>query len=349
MLLPILSYKNTKHSGMTNPLSASALCLLLFFSTLFSSIAYAEKSYIKCWKNAEGLTECGNRIPRKYYEQRIRYIDDKGVTRKVKERAKTKEELDTEKETAKLLSLEAEQKRKSDQYDDVLLKTYLSIDDLLVSLNSKLNILKSRATILVSSLESKKREFSQLIKQAAERERAGKQISGQLATKLDSTRGELRNLQSQISTDEKNTQQIKKTFAHDVERFMISKSAQIQQSLTKPGQAKKLHAVRITCLSKAQCDQHWTKAKSFIKEFASTKVIYETDKISVTDIPLKHQDIAMGLSLLERPQPKEAKVQEKGNIIIFQIRCNLETEGQNFCSSGEVDGLLREFRTMVYK
>lgn len=298
-MLPLrLSHKNTFQLGLPDLLSVVTICLLFFSYLFFTNAAHAEKSYIKCWKNAAGLTECGNRVPREFYNQRVRYIDDKGVTRKVKEKAKTKEEIDAEKEMEKLLALEAEQKRKSKEYDEVLLKTYLTIDDLLASLNSKLDIIKSRSVIQQSGLELKKREFSTLVRKAADTERAGKQISEKLAEKLDSARNELRNLQAQISTQEENSQHIQKTFAHDVERFMLSKADKMKHSLSTPSQAKKLRAVRLTCLTKIQCDMHWKKAIDFMKEFSTTKVLYETDKVAVSDVPVKFQDVAMGLSTL---------------------------------------------------
>jgi len=336
MLQLKLPYKNSFYLKLSAMLPAFIVCLLFFSST-----AYAERSFIKCWKNADGFTECGNRIPREYYSQRVRYIDEKGITRKVKERDKTREELESEKEIEKLLALEAEQQRKSKEYDDILLKTFLTIDDLLASLNSKLAIITSRSVILQSTIELKKREFSHLVRQAANMERSGKTISTKLAEKLDASRTDLRNIQSQITTEEQDTQRIKQTFAHDVELYMLTTANRIQHSLSIPSQAKKLHAVRLTCLTENQCDLQWQKANHFVKEFTTTKVLYETSKITVTDIPVKYQDIGMSLSLLESEK-------EKPKHIIFQIRCNREREGQEFCASGEVNGLLQEFKSVVY-
>lgn len=337
MLMFTLSYKYTMNFKQVIQVLAHCLCLLFFSNTL-----YADKSYIKCWKNAEGLTECGNRIPREYYSQRVRYIDDKGITRKVKEKVKTREELDKQLEIEQLLALEENQLRQSKDYDEVLLKTYLTIDDLLASLNSKLAIIESRGLVLESTLELKKRNFGNLVRKAADKERSGQSISKQLIQKLDTARSSLRNLQLLISTQEAETDKIQKIFAHDVERFMLTKSQRIKHSLSTPSQAKKVHAVRLTCLNQAQCDLHWQKANDFMKEFATTKVLYTTDKISVTDIPIKYKDIAMGLTIL-------GSTSESKKMLIFQIRCNRERKGQEFCNSEDVNGLLKEFKNIVYK
>ncbi len=322
-----------------------AVVLICSISALLTaSMGFAQNStYIKCWKNAEGLTECGNRVPREYYNKRIRYIDETGITRKVKERAKTREEIQSEKELANLLKLEADQKRKSKEYDQILLKTYLTIDDLLNSLKSKLDIINSRSKILQSTIELKKRQFGNLVRQAANTERSGRQISAPLAQKLDTSRNEIRNLQAQISSEEAKTREIKKVFAHDVERFMISKSSRLKYSLSTPSEARKLHATRLNCLSKEQCRLLWDRSIDFIKEFSTRAIIYHTDRIVVTDEPVKHQDIAMSLTLLD------TRASETKKELVFQIRCNPERIGQDFCNSEEITDLLTEFKSIAYK
>jgi len=335
----ISNQQNTAIVTLTLKQAVRAIALCLFF---VSGTLYAESSYIKCWTNAQGLTECGNRIPREYYNQRVRYIDDAGITRKVKEKEKTREELDAQLEQDKLQALEEKQIQQSKEYDEVLLKTYLTIDDLLGALNSKLAIIESRGTILESTLELKKRQFGNLVRQAADSERSGQKISTNLSKKLDRTRSSLRSLQAQITEQEDKTTKIKKVFAHDVERFMLTKSNRIKHSLSTPSQAKKLHAVRFNCISQAQCAQMWDKANAFIKEFANTPILYSTTKISVTDTPKEHHDVAMGVSMLD------TGIDNK-KILIFQIRCTLEREGQEYCNSDNVSALLKEFRGMAYQ
>jgi len=317
------------------------LAFFFFYLLQLSAIVYAESSYIKCWTNADGLKECGNTVPREYYSQRIQYIDDKGITRKVKEREKTKEERNSQKNLDELLALETEKKRQAKEYDEVLLKTYLSIDDLLASLNSKLDIIQSRSVVLDSTIELKKRDFGNLVRKAANIERSGKKISKRLTSKLDTARKNLRNMQAQVIAQELNTKRIKSVFARDVERFVLSKSKRIKYSLSTPRQLKKMHVAYLDCLNQSQCDSFWEKGNKFIEEFATTDMLYSTSKVSVTDIPKKMQDIAMSLSI----QGNQANTRK---LIILQIRCNPEREGQEFCSGNEVNGILKEFKSIIY-
>ncbi|MCU7938240.1 MAG: hypothetical protein KZQ64_10335 [gamma proteobacterium symbiont of Bathyaustriella thionipta] len=57
---------------------------------------------------------------------------------------------------------------------------------------------------------------------------------------------------------------------------------------------------------------------------------------------MKQQDIAMSLALLENQSDKK-------KFLIFQVRCNPEREGQEFCSGDEVSGILKEFKSTVYQ
>lgn len=303
---------------------------------------------MKCWQNSDGVTECGNKIPRKYFNQKVRFIDDSGITRKVKEKAKTREELDAaeklEQKKSKQLALENEKKNKIKESQDVLLKTYLNIDALLASMNSKLDIVNMQSSLLQSSLPAKKENFAKRIEQAADIERSGKKMSPQLSAKLKASRAEINNTQNQILLADKKVQQIKQTYSKDVERFILLKSHQITQRLTTQTKenylTQSIRIIQLICKTKNQCNDFWQKAKQFIKEFATTEVLFENKQIAVSDIPLKHQDIAMALSLLETGQADE-------KIILLQIRCNHENKGQKFCNTDKVSNLLLEFKKII--
>jgi len=322
------------------------LSILFTVYFLASTSLYAENAYIKCWQNAEGLTECGNRIPREYYNQRVRYIDEQGITRKIKEREKNREERESQSKMEQLLAQEAEKKRQTDEYDDILLKTYLTIDDLLASLNARLEIIKSRSIILDSIIELRKQSFNDLVKQAANMERSGKKQPDWLIAKLTAARKDIAALKTQVVEQKDNTKMIKSVFAHDVERFVISKSDRIKHSLTTTGQSNKHHAARVTCSGQSECDFYWGTANQFIAESATTNVLYSTEKVTVTDIPHKTQDIAMSLSLSDNTLNSNNDAQIN-KLITLTIRCNSQREGRELCASKQVSKLLTSYRNTI--
>jgi len=173
--------------------------VLILYSLFFARLSIAGKSsYMKCWKNTQGVTECGNSVPREFYNQRIRFIDNQGITRDIKEKSKTREEILAEQQTIReeedRLIKENEKKRQMKERDDILLKTYLTIDDILNSMRSKLDITNSRINILEASLPTSKQKFSHLVRDAADAERSGKELSDNLMSKLNSLRTEIKGL-----------------------------------------------------------------------------------------------------------------------------------------------------------
>ncbi len=319
----------------------SAFLMIFFTNTFLLSESFAaSSSYIKCWKNKENMTECGNRVPREYYNTQVRYIDNSGITRKIKERTKTQEEIEAQIELQQLQAKKDRERKKLVDYDRVLLKTYLTIDDLLGSLNSRLAIIESRSAILDSNLTIKKRKFSDLVKRAANIERAGKKIPKGLTEQLELARSDLKTIQNRKKEQQEETRKLKEVFAHDVERFILTKSQRIKYSMSSPSQSKKLRAAHLSCID-SQCDKKWQQANNFIKQYATTKILYNTNSILVTGIPIKNHDIAMSLSILDAEKKSE-------KVIIFQIRCNRLREGQEFCDGKEIKNLLKEFKTIAY-
>jgi len=340
----IIFYKNTFSLKHIN------LSILFAFSLLAAPFLYAENTYIKCWQNTEGLTECGNRIPREYYNQRVRYIDEQGITRKIKEREKNREERESQRKMEQLLADEAEKKRQTDEYDDILLKTYLTIDDLLASLNARLEIITSRSIILDSIIELRNKSFNKLIKQAANMERSGRKKPDWLIAKLTSTRKDIATLKTQVVEQKDNTKMIKSVFAHDVERFVISKSNRIKHSLTATGRSNKHHAAKVNCSGQSECDFYWGTANQFVAESATTNVLYSTRNVTVTDIPHKTEDIAMSLSLSDNTFDSDFNSDNEAQInkvITLIIRCNPQREGRELCNSKQVSKRLTEFRNTI--
>ncbi len=328
------------------------LFIMLLLLILPSSYLYAGDNYIKCWKNDKGHTECGNRIPREYYHQKVRYIDSQGVTRKVKDKSQTIAERKSQKRLAALLKKQAIKKRKADAYDTILLKTYLTVDDLLASLNSRLEIIKSRSMVLNSIIKLRQKKYQGLIKQAADMDRAGKEKPKNLIKKLENTRKDIAVLKTQLIEEQDNRKMIKSVFSHDVERFLLSKSTQIKDSLLIDKQAKKLHAIRIDCVDQEKCADRWKKANQFLINSSTTFVIYTTDNITVSDIPSREQDIAMSLSVVNTHSYSNKVITKNTKeahhkSLIFQIRCHPQKKGKALCNSEKVSHLLTEFKKAI--
>ncbi len=132
------------------------MLLALSATTLPSQAAF------KCWTNAEGVTECGDRLPPEYAQQGSRTISGSGVTLDTQERAKTQEELEAERAAAeekKRLETEAaDRAREQAAYDRVLTSTFTSIKDIEDSRQRKLTAIDDSINlnrIIIGRLEEK--------------------------------------------------------------------------------------------------------------------------------------------------------------------------------------------------
>ncbi|MBE9526088.1 MAG: hypothetical protein IME94_03850 [Proteobacteria bacterium] len=329
-----------KHSyNKSNKLTL--LIILSLYAILFTLQSFAGNTYMKCWKNSEGVTECGNRVPREYYNQRIRSIDSRGITRNIKERGKTREELiaaqEAEKKAKALQEIEDETKRRKKMRDDILLKTYLTVDDILASMNNKLDLTASRMDIFKESIPVKKQKFDNLVKKAANMERAGKKVTDNLISELNALRTEIKNNKLQIKIEENKQANIKKEYRVDIERFVFLKTRQLINKAKTKQEKEKLHIALITCSDKNQCIDVWKQANKFVTEFSNTDIVYQTDTFIVSDSPEKSNDISMTLSL------QADEIDDKKKIIVLNLRCHPERKGREFCSSDKVKNTLSAF------
>ena len=329
-----------KHSyNKSNKLTL--LIILSLYAIFFTLQSFAGNTYMKCWKNSEGVTECGNRVPREYYNQRIRSIDSRGITRDIKERSKTREELiaaqEAEKKAKALQEIEDEAKRRKKMRDDILLKTYLTVDDILASMNNKLDLTASRIDIFKESIPVKKQKFDNLVKKAAHMERAGKKVTDNLISELNALRTDIKNIKLQIKIEENKQANIKKAYRVDIERFVFLKTRQLINKAKTKQEKENIHIALITCNNKNQCIDLWKQANEFVTDFSNTDIVYQADTFIVSDSPEKSNDISMTLSL------QADDIDDKKKIIVLNIRCHPERKGREFCSSDKVKNTLSDF------
>ena len=88
---------------------------------------------IKCWTNKDGVRECGNSVPPEYAQQETETKDKRGLTIDKSERAKTLDELEAERQRAKIDQRLAVETQKRAARDRVLLDTFSSEDDLVLN------------------------------------------------------------------------------------------------------------------------------------------------------------------------------------------------------------------------
>jgi len=314
------------------------LYLFIAFSLLALSPIHAAS--FKCWTNDEGIKECGNAIPPKYINQKIHYHNTKsGKIHKVKEAAKTGDELVKEKQRQKEEEKRLREIRKQEAYDDVLLKTYLTVDDLLLSLHWKITTLDSRIKVAENSIQSQQSLFANYTRKAANIERSGKALPKALKEQISANRNKVKMLQDRIKSLEKDKKDIHTKFSHDTDRFTTRKVKNLTLTLANPEKARQLNSIQVTCPSAKNCDKLWQKAINFTKENSDLPVIFHTGNVYTTISPKTETDIAIIVSRVEN----QVDTKIKGEKITMQARCYPSRKGETLCKSDIVTNLLESF------
>lgn len=190
-----------------------AIALLPLFATLPAEAA------IKCWTNKEGVRECGNTVPPEYAQQGHETKDSRGMTVKRHGRAKSREELEAERAQAKIEEQKAiEEKRRAD-LDRVLLDTFASEDDLILTRDGQVAHLDSQIRLTRSHIDKLERNLDQMIERAADIERRGDPPSEEMVSNIDSVRDQISENEEFIATKRQEQEDIRQRFATDIDRF----------------------------------------------------------------------------------------------------------------------------------
>lgn len=203
----------TKTKLIQHSLLGSAILIL----TLSSVPLHAGK--IKCWKNSDGIRECGNIVPPEYAQKGHDEINSQGIKTKHNERALNPEEiaerklLDEEKK-AKQRAIE-EQERK----DMVLLNTFANEDEIVMARNGKITSIRTEIRLTYKSLNKAKERLNTARKKAANSERSGKAVPKNVADNIQQTQEQIANYEQFVTVKKSELNKINSQFEDDMVRY----------------------------------------------------------------------------------------------------------------------------------
>ncbi len=196
---------------------------VLFLLLLICAFTLPAQARIKCWKNKDGVRECGNTVPPEYSQQSHEELNKQGIVTEKAQRAKTEEELRAEREAARRI---AEQQRKARQQalkDKVLLDTFSTEDDLLMTRDGKITNVESDIKLAESQIERLKKNLNDMIHQAATEERKGNKPSEKTTRNIASVRAQIASKRGFIAKKRAEQESIRRQFERDLKRFRTLK------------------------------------------------------------------------------------------------------------------------------
>jgi hypothetical protein len=174
---------------------------------------------IKCWKNDEGVRECGSVIPPEYAGHRIEVINERGVVVKVIEAAPTPEEI-AERERKEQQKKE-EEKRQAEQHrkDEILLRSYTTEQDIIIAKKNNLQAIQSIIDISEGSLNTLNSNLETLKKRAANYERAGKEPPKKLLHEIEQVNTQIEDKKAYIEKKKAEKKKMEQKFEAQLKRF----------------------------------------------------------------------------------------------------------------------------------
>lgn len=185
----------------------------------FSQTAVA--ATFKCWRNDEGVKECGSYVPPKYSQKRIETRGDSGRVVEIKERAKTKEELIEANRLAKIKKIEDDKIAEQNKKNAMLLKTFSRELDITLLRDSKINVLEGIIKVTVDNNAILNKKLLKLKKRSA------KKPSKHDAEDIQKIENRIAKNNASIAAKRKTQEKIREKFEKDLQRFRALKSGKI--------------------------------------------------------------------------------------------------------------------------
>lgn len=174
---------------------------------------------IKCWKNKQKVKECGQVVPPEYAQQRIEILNDRGIVIRVIEPAKSKQQLAEDKRKAKIQAV----KDKRRQDDIILLKSFTTERDLIISRDTNINSIKGIIDLANGNANTLKNNLAVLQKKAGDYERSGQKVPPNLIKDIEDVKRQIKENKDYIAQKEKAYTEMVARYKDDLKRYRMLK------------------------------------------------------------------------------------------------------------------------------
>ncbi len=333
---------------MRRNLRTPILTLAAAAAVMFSFSLQAGKLYR--WVDEKGNVHYTDRVPPEQIDKARTQLDARGLKIESVRAARTPEEIAREKE---LERLRAEKQRLIEEQkasDRVLLKTFRSEDDIEMTLNGKLAAIDVQIQIIRGNIKRLKQKLARMQKDAAALELEGEQVSGRFLKEIEASRQALKDSYAAIIRAEEQKEHYRSAYRKDLERFRTLKHLKADKDRLILAGGKNLILDHIyTCSDQLTCDQAWTTAEKFVREFSTTKVQMLSDTIIMTAPPSKDQDISITVARIRLKPGKNVSSPQTGAQLFMDLQCKNSPLGDELCAGEKVAKLRNDFKAYMAK
>lgn len=188
---------------------------------------------IKCWKNHEGVRECGTSVPPEFAQGGHKVLNNMGMEVDATARAKTQAELEAEAEAKHQQEVEAEREKEAERLaaeqrrkDQILLQTFTSEKEIAHSRDEKIAVIDNNIGITHSRLEKLRVNLRKLRKNAAREEKTAKGVSEKLRHDIANVDGQIKKNKRYIADREQEKAGLQAEYGAMIQRFTELKAEQ---------------------------------------------------------------------------------------------------------------------------
>ncbi|MFQ6006906.1 MAG: DUF4124 domain-containing protein [Woeseia sp.] len=184
-----------------------------------------ERQKLYRWVDADGIVHYGDSVPAEFADSEKRVLNEHGVTVGVMHGRKTAEEIAEENRLAEL-KRQAELQRRA---DEALLATYLSVDEIIMHRDRRVELFKAQSRVTELYLRNMMRRMTELREEALKyrpysEDPDAEMIDPELAEDILVTKSTIKKHQTNLQRFREAEQNIVARFDGDINRFKTLKN-----------------------------------------------------------------------------------------------------------------------------
>ena len=187
----------------------------------FFLVGYLQPSYaaIKCWENDRKQRECSYTVPKKFLGREIQILNSQGQVVKTIPADRTPEQKIQD---AKLAKIAAEKKRIRDdkrRRDRILINTFISVEDILLSRETKITAIDSIIKISKSNRKKQQKILDKHTQRAANFERKNQKVPESILADVKKSKAKLKVFDDFIELRKQDKLELHLKYDADIKRF----------------------------------------------------------------------------------------------------------------------------------
>lgn len=319
-------------------LSNESILLTTLFFILLNPLAYAQKMYK--WTDANGKVVFSDQVPPDKANLQHEELDKNAQVIKVKEAAKTKEELDIEKRLAVIKKQIEQAITQQKARDKRLLSSFLTVESMEATYKLKITVFNEQEKEMQDSIKKLEKELATLHEDAASYEKKNTKTSADVLKKITETEKKIAQIKENIKQLQVNKAASKTEFDSERARFItLTQSNKAGSAVPVSENSTATQPGLFNCDNTEQCRKVWAIAKEFVKANSINKITVDTDTLFANENPVSNTDLSLSVFKMTAEGDKSQ--------LFLDIRCIEPVASKTSCSNPKAEAIRNQFNDYI--